>query len=177
MPLSKSLSKVSKSVGKSKAAIHVKGRNFKRLNRATLRQQKLHHKKSLHLEQKLNELHIVKYIQDEILQVPEKEMFGLKEMKAYIENFLGRFHLELAQLKADRKKGRPPCNRQLLLEEKIKHDEKVYITGIKIPDISNKDVVKSLRKWNGTIGGTTVLRYTFISRDMQELPIVEVDMS
>lgn len=177
MPLAHNLNKVNKKVNKSNAAIHVKGRNFKRLNRASLRQKKLEDRKAQHLEQKQNELQIVKYFQEEVNLATEKEVFGLIEMKAYIENFLKRYDEELDQLKAERRKGRPPTTRQLLLEEKVKYDENIYETGIKIPDVSDAETVRILRSWNGTIGGASILKYIHVSKDMQQLPTKELEMS
>lgn len=170
MPLQHSLSKVNKKVTKSKGAIHPKGRSLKQLNRAGLRQEKLAHRKALHLEQKQNDMLIYRYIQEEINQVPDKEVFGLSEMKAYIENFLGRFDEELKLLQQRHRPGRPIDNRQKILQEKIKYDQEIYRTGIKIPDIGDKATVEYLRQWNGSTGGINALKCIHVSKDMTELP-------
>lgn len=177
MPLAHNLLKVSKSVSKSKGSIHVKGRNFKRLNRASLRHEKLTNRKQKHLEQKQNELMVVKYLQEEVKQVPEKEVFGLDDMKAYLENFISRFDGELEELRAARRPGRPASSRQQILEEKVKYDQGIYATGYKIPDISDKLTVNRLREWNGTIGGVTAFKFVYVSKDMEQLPIKEQEMS
>lgn len=58
MPLAHNLSKVTKNLSKSKSSgsMHIKGRKFKQLNRATLRDKKITTKKLKSLEQKENEL-------------------------------------------------------------------------------------------------------------------------
>lgn len=177
MPVSKNLRKVTNNISKSSAALHVRGRNFQKLNRATLRDRKLNNKKSNHIEQKENELMIVKYIQEEVNQVPEKEVFGLDEMKAYIENFVCRFDKELDQLRQQRRPGRPQSSRQQILEEKVKHDKNLFRTGQKIPAINDRESVKKLRTWDGSIGGSTAFKYIHVSKDMQQLPIKEEDMN
>lgn len=97
-------------------------------------------------------------------------------MKAIIEDFINQNNEELEKLKSERRKGRPPTNRQNLLEEKLKHDLDVYKTGFKIPDISDKLTVERVRDWNGTTGATTVMKFIRISKDMTEFPTQEVEM-
>lgn len=176
MPLQRSFNKVNKKVTKSKGAIHPKGRSLKQLNRAGLRQEKLAHRKAVYLEQKQNDLMIYRYIQEEINQVPEKKVFGLEEMKAYIENFLGRFDEEFDQLKKAHRPGRPISNRQKILQEKIAYDQEIYKTGIKIPNINDDVTVEYLREWNGTTGAINLIKFTYISKD-QELLLVDQEMA
>lgn len=176
MPLAHSLSKVTKNVSKSKAAIHVKGRKFKQLNRATLREKKLQLKKLESLERKSNELSIVFFIQNILKDDSQKSEYSLDEMKSIIEKFIHQNDDELERLKSERRKGRPPTNRQNLLEEKLKHDLDVFKTGYKIPDLSDKLTVERCRDWNGTTGATTNMKFIRISKDMTEFQTEEVDM-
>lgn len=175
MPLAHNLKKVSKSVGGSRGSVHIKGRNFKKLNRASLRHNKLINKKASHLDKKQNELSIVKYIQEEINQV-DKEIFGLDDMKAFLENFITRYDEDLEIFRQERRPGRPPSAKHKILEEAAKDERDKYKTGIKIPDISDKTTVDRLRNWNGTIGGVTAFKYVTVFRDMQQLPVKEASM-
>lgn len=176
MPLAHNLSKVTKNVSKSTGAIHVKGRKFKQLNRATLREKKIQLKKLESLERKSNELSIVFFIQNILKDDSTKEEYSIDEMKTIIEDFINQNNEELEKLKSERRKSRPPTNRQNLLEEKLKHDLDVYKTGFKIPDISDKLTVERVRDWNGTTGATTVMKFIRISKDMTEFPTQEVEM-
>ncbi|EGV60577.1 translation machinery-associated protein 16 [Yamadazyma tenuis] len=176
MPLAHNLKKVSKSVASSKGSVHIKGRNFKKLNRATLRDRKLTNRKAEHLEQKQNELMIIKYIQEEVKQASDQEVFGLDSMKSYIENFLSRFDDEVEQLQGERRPGRPASARQQILEQLIQSEKSNYVSGIKVPNLSDKLTVDLLRKWNGTIGGVTAFKYINVYRDMKQIPTKEETM-
>ena len=59
MPLAHNLNKVTKNISKSTGSLHIKGRKFKQLNRATLRDKSFNKRKSQSLERKSNELSIV----------------------------------------------------------------------------------------------------------------------
>ena len=179
MPLALNLNKVTKKLSKSTGSVHIKGRKFKQINRATLRDKKLTIKKQKQLEQKENELSIVYFLQrivndDDDFKV--QETFSLEEIKQFIELFLTRFDDELEELRANRRPGRPATNRQQILEEKVKHDQQIYATGIKVPDLSDIETVKRLKLWNGTTGGATVMKFIHISGDMTEFPTKEIEM-
>ncbi|RLV93976.1 Translation machinery-associated protein 16 [Spathaspora sp. JA1] len=179
MPLAHNLSKVTKNLSKSTGQMHIKGRKFKQLNRATLRDKKITDRKLKTLQQKENELAIVFFLQkiindDDDFKV--QETFSLEEIKEFIELFIGRFDDELEELRATRRPGRPATARQQILEEKVKHDRQVYATGIKVPDLTDKLTVQRLILWNGTTGGTTTMKFTHISKDMTEFPTEEVEM-
>ncbi|KAK6205544.1 translation machinery-associated protein 16 [Scheffersomyces amazonensis] len=178
MPLAHNLNKVTKNLSKSTASIHIKGRKFKQLNRATLRDKKITEKKQKSLEQKTNELAILFFLQKLIKeQFKAAEVFTLVEMQSFIELFIGRFDDELAQLRKDRRPGRPQTSRQQILEEKVKHEEHIYHTGYKIPNLTDKDTVEKLRVWNGTTGATTGMKFVLITKQTKQLPTKDEEMS
>ena len=80
MPLAHNLNKVTKNISKSTGSLHIKGRKFKQLNRATLRDKKLQQRKSQSLERKSNELSIVFFIQS-LLQEKIPLMMAVMKMK------------------------------------------------------------------------------------------------
>lgn len=179
MPLAHNLSKVTKNLSKSTGSIHIKGRKFKQLNRATLRDKKLTAKRAKSIEQKENDMASIFFLQklinddDDFKKV---ETFSLAEMKAFVELFISRFDDELQQLREERRPGRPQTNRQQILEEKVKYDKRIYATGFKTPDLTDKATVERLRLWNGTTGGATVMKFVLLTKDMQLLPTKEVTM-
>ncbi|KAK6459182.1 translation machinery-associated protein 16 [Scheffersomyces xylosifermentans] len=179
MPLAHNLNKVTKNLSKSTGSIHIKGRKFKQLNRATLRDKKITSKKIKSLEQKENDLASIFFLQKLINEDDEfktVQTFTLQEMKSFIELFISRFDDELEQLRKDRRPGRPQTNRQQILEEKRKYDQQIYLTGFKIPDLTDKGTVDRLKLWNGTTGGATVMKFVHVSKDMEQLPTKEVTM-
>lgn len=174
MPVIKSLSKITKNLSKSKSqglgSLHVKGRKFKQINRATLRDQKLATKKSKHQDQVDQELLSTKFIQEAVRNRPDQETFNLEEMKMFVEGYISRFDEELTELRDARRPGRPASTRQLQLEDKVKHEQHVYETGFKVPNLSDKPTVDRLRLWTGSMGGTTVMQFVHIHKDMEALP-------
>lgn len=175
MPLAHNLSKVTKNLSKSKSSgsMHIKGRKFKQLNRATLRDKKITTKKLKSLEQKENELASLFFLQkvingDEDFQ--KFETFTLKDMKAFTELFISRYDEEIEKLRSERRPGRPQTSRHTLLEEVARHDRDIYATGFRIPDLTDKATVERLKLWNGSLGGTTIMKFVLITKDMEHLP-------
>ncbi|CAX45178.1 conserved hypothetical protein [Candida dubliniensis CD36] len=189
MPLAHNLNKVTKNISKSAGSLHIKGRKFKQLNRATLRDKKLQQRKSQSLERKSNELSIVFFIQsllqenstisdneENLEEFTNKKQFSLDEMKQIIEKFIHQHDEELQKLQSERRKGRPPINRQTILEEKLKYDLEIYKTGFKIPDLTDQLTVERIKEWNGTTGATTTMRFIRVSKDMTELPTTTTEI-
>lgn len=179
MPIAKSLSKVNKGLAKSPGALHVKGRKFKQLNRATLRDKKLSERKAKSMEHKESSMTILYFLkaavnEDEDLQ--KIETFDLNQMKSFIEVFISRYDDELDELKANRRAGRAPTARHMQLQQKANEERELYSTGYKIPDLSNKRTVERLRLWNGSTGGKTVMTFIHIHKDLDELPVKDVEM-
>jgi translation machinery-associated protein 16 len=176
MPIQHSLHKVQKTITKSKGAMHPKGRKFKQLNRATLREQKIQNKKMEHVERKeIENLRIV-FLQEAVQNREEQETFSLDDMKLFIEAFLSRDDEEIEQLQSERRKGRPPTNRQLLLENKKKHEQSEYLAGYQIPDLSDKLTVELLRSWNGTNGMLNKFKYIFVSKTATHIQNKDAEM-
>ncbi|KAG7191722.1 uncharacterized protein KQ657_002858 [Scheffersomyces spartinae] len=177
MPIAHNLNKVSKNVSKATGSIHIKGRKFKQLNRATLRDKKITSKKAESLEKKQRDMLLFKFVQEVLnTEFKDKSQFTLDDMKLLIESFLARFDDELEEMKKDKRPGRPVSTKQKILQEKINHDKQLYQTGIRFPDISDPHTVERIRLWNGSSGGTTVMKFVFISKSMAQLPVKEVSM-
>lgn len=174
MPLTKSLHKVLKKLSKQLVgSLHVKGRKFKQLNRATEREHKLQRKKLQHMEQKNHELLVYLHIQEKINEQKDKEVFSADDMREFVEEYIGRNDEELAQIEKDRRPGRPLSSKQQLQIEKRKHDEHIFETGFRIPDISDKLTVDRLRGWNGTSGSLSSWKFTLITKALSPSDIME----
>lgn len=162
MPIAHNLRKVAKNISKSLAANHVKGRKFKQLNRATQRDNKITNLKAKALTQKENDMAVYFFLQqlieDDVDFVKQSE-FTTPELRQMVDLFFHRFDDELDQFRNERRKGRPMAPKHQILEEKVKHDIHLWKTGVKVPDLTDKDTVTALRLWNGTTGGTTVMKF------------------
>lgn len=177
MPIAHNLKKVTKNLSKSTGQMHIKGRKFKQLNRATLRDQKITAKKAKHQEQKTYDLKVFKLLQKLVMQQPEKIVFSLEDMKEFIELFISRFDDELKEYEDKKRPGRPTLPKHQILQEKKKYDQHIYKTGFKIPDLSDKSTVERLKLWNGTGGGVVVMKLIHISQDMEQLPVKDQEMN
>ncbi|KAI5964811.1 TMA16 [Candida pseudojiufengensis] len=175
MPLAHNLNKVTKNLSKSTGSIHIKGRKFKQLNRATVRDKKLQKQKLNSIEKKSNELLIVTFIQNKIKDEPN-ESYSLEEIKDLINDFINIDRERLKDAEKEHRKGRPISTKQKLLSEKVKHEEHVFETGYKVPDISDPETVTRLRSWNGTTGATTGFKFTHVSKSQKSFPTKEVEM-
>lgn len=165
----KSLHKVSKKLSKQlSGSLHVKGRKFKQLNRATERENRLQKKRLQYAEQKNHELLVYLHIQEKINENKDKEVFTPEDMRKFVSEYVCRNDEELAQTEKDRRPGRPLSSKQQLQIEKRKHDEHVFETGFRIPDISDKLTVDRLRGWNGTSGSVSSWKFTMITKAPKE---------
>ena len=172
MPIAHSLKKVAKNVSKHSGQMHIKGRKFKQLNRATLRDQKLTERKRNSQEHKMKELESLRFFQAAI-QNRGNSSFLMEEIKIFIESYLSRFDEELSTLRLDRRPGRPPTTRQQKLEQQLETDKQLYQTGFRVPDIRDKKTVENLRNWNGSPGGTTILKLIRVTKDLSDATEME----
>lgn len=165
MPLIKSLSKVQKKLSKqSSGSLHVKGRKFKQLNRATEREIRVKAKKLQYAEKKNHELLFYLHVQETINETKEKATFDAEEMRAIIQEWVSRNDEEIARMESERRPGRPMSNKHQIHIEKRKHDEHVFETGFNIPDLMDETTVSRVRGWNGTSGSTTAWKFTLITK-------------
>lgn len=164
MPLTKSLHKVNKKLAKQSAgALHVKGRKFKQLNRATERENKLKLKKLRYAEQKNHELLFYLHIQESINEIPDQTTFSIEESRQLIDAYLHRNDDELAQMESERRKGRPMTNKHQIMLEKKKHDFHIFETGLRTPDLLDAQTVRRVREWNGTSGAVSAWKFTLVT--------------
>ncbi|PRT54224.1 Translation machinery-associated protein 16 [Wickerhamiella sorbophila] len=165
MPIAKSLGKVQKQKGGTK--LHPKGRKIKQLTRAQLRQDKLQTNKSMRSDaqsQKLLRLHFFKSFIEKI----EQESYTIPEIHDMIVAYIERNSDELDQLKSQRRPGRPSSSRQDSLQMQLEYDDREYNDGFTLPDLRDPQVVKALKAWKGSVGGTNTLVSIRIARDASE---------
>ncbi|KAJ5572931.1 hypothetical protein N7450_009915 [Penicillium hetheringtonii] len=66
---------------------------------------------------------------------------------------------EIAQLKQERRKGRPPSKREEVLGQRTETEEKEFKTGFWVPDLTEMDVLLALKHWNGEWSGLSPLKF------------------
>lgn len=166
MPFVKSLRKVSKKLSKQLAgSLHVKGRKFKQLNRATERENKLNLRKLQFAEQKNHELLFYLHFQEKINELPDAKTFSIDEMRNFVDEYICRNDEEIAEIEKQRRPGRPLTSKHQLQLEKRKHDQHIFSTGWKAPDLSDEVTVRRLRTWNGTSGSVNGWEFTFVTKN------------
>lgn len=176
MPLAKSLHKVTKKLSKQSAgALHVKGRKFKQLNRATEREHKLHLKKTRFAEQKNHELLFYLHIQESINERSGVETLTVDDMRQIIQAYIDRNDEDLERMNSERRPGRPMTNKHQIMLEKKKYDEHIFETGFKIPDLRDRETADRLRNWNGTSGSASSWKWTFVTKNPQNQEAAQKD--
>lgn len=169
MPIYKSLHKVSKKLSKqSSGSLHVKGRKFKQLNRATERDSKLKLKKLRFAEQKNHELLFYLHIQKSISDLPQDTKFTMEDMRQILEAHIGRDDEEIAEMEKERRPGRPMTNKHQIKIEKRKHEQHLFETGFKFPDLRDVETAQRVRNWNGTSGAVSGWKWTLITKEASQ---------
>lgn len=169
MPLSKSLSKITKNFksGGKKPTVHPRGRKFQQLNRGTLRESKIAAKKKAHNERRSKELARVKFIQDVINaeSFKDKMTFDHHEAAVFIQQFICRDDEELEEMQKKKKDNRPTSNKQLILQQKRDSEMQEFEKGFLCPDLTDEKNVKFLRNWNQSFGLMSTLKLVRINTD------------
>lgn len=72
-----------------------------------------------------------------------------EQLHAAINSYLDREDETLAELKAERRAGRPPSSKQTLLEQQQATEQKEYEYGFWMPDMQNELNLAKLKEWKG----------------------------
>ncbi|KAF2087187.1 hypothetical protein K490DRAFT_42499 [Saccharata proteae CBS 121410] len=149
---SKSLSKISKHVVKKKGAkataLHENSRDSQRLQRAAARDDKLNRLANARSKQNQPFLQRVGFFRDAAQERIADEPFTLDEISSLINDFIHRADEELAELKAARRAGRPPTTREQQLKEQQAQEEKEFVSGYWVPDVTDVKTLTYLKNWN-----------------------------
>jgi len=90
---------------------------------------------------------------------------SISEIRAMIEDYLGRDDEELLKLKAERRPGRPASTRQTLLEQNQATEQGEYASGFWVPDLEDVENLKKLKEWSGQWAGLATLKFARISQE------------
>ena len=85
--------------------------------------------------------------------------FPLSDSRLICYRCIHRDQEEIAQLKSERRKGRPPTRREELLSQRTETEEKEFKTGFWVPDLTQMDVLLALKHWNGDWSGLSPMKF------------------
>ena len=161
------LNKVHKHVAKKKGAkinaLHENSRDALRLRKAGVRDERVARVNSLREKANRPWLDRVAFFRDHLPDTLHP--LTLEEMQALIRQFVGRHDEELAQLQAERRPGRPPVNRQTVLDQQIKADRQEHHSGFWVPNFQDEETLLLLETWSGDWAGLSTLRFVRIDED------------
>ncbi|KAF1977189.1 hypothetical protein BU23DRAFT_501006 [Bimuria novae-zelandiae CBS 107.79] len=160
------LSKVQKHITKKKGknvALHENSRDTRRLQSAAQRDDKLNRLSAV--REKQNRPYVLRIKSFQSYTMEHTSALSIPDIQAMIEDFLGRDDEELANLKAQRRAGRPPSTRETLLKQNQAMEQGEYASGFWVPDLENADNLQKLKDWNGQWSGLATLQFARISKD------------
>ena len=80
-------------------------------------------------------------------------------------SYLNRHNEELAELKSQRRPGRPSSTREDLLQQFMTTEDREYNAGFWIPDMQDEENLRKLSEWNEEWTAMNTLRFVRLSRD------------
>lgn len=164
----KSLSKVSKQISKKRgtkaSALHEYSRDSRRLQRASLRDDKLIRMASTRARQNQPYLQRVHHFQLLVQSPDEISMFDASSFQSAILAYIHRDDEELAELKKSRRAGRPPATREQLLEQRVATEEKEFESGFYCPDMLDAATVDKLRGWDGEWVSCNAMKFVRVTK-------------
>ncbi|KAF2197673.1 hypothetical protein GQ43DRAFT_466241 [Delitschia confertaspora ATCC 74209] len=160
------LFKVQKHIAKKKgknATLHENSRDTHRLQSAGLRDDKINRVAALREKQNRPYLLRIQYFQTAAKE--HASIFSIPEIQVLIEQYIHRDDEELATLKAERRSGRPPSTREVLLKQRQTTEVGEYTSGYWVPDLEKAENLERLKEWDGSWGSLHRLKFVRILKD------------
>ncbi|KFX98514.1 hypothetical protein O988_04308 [Pseudogymnoascus sp. VKM F-3808] len=163
----KGLQKTRKKINKKGSdihALHENSRDSMRLRRASNRDEKL--KRVGTAKRKDNQPLIVRaaYFQEAVRKNDGKEL-TIEQITPLIEEFVHQNDEEFAEIKAERRPGRPASTREDVLRIRIAKDVKEWENGFYLPDLTIPDNAVYLDRWDGSWAYLPTLKWVTIAKD------------
>ncbi|KAJ5233598.1 uncharacterized protein N7469_005364 [Penicillium citrinum] len=157
---SRTLQKVHKHISKKRGVVdslHENSRDARRLRRAGHRDDRLSRHNTITMRARQPYVDRIEYFHDAVQ--PISEPLSENELAELITKYIYRDSEEIAQLKQERRKGRPPSKREEVLGQRTETEEKEFKTGFWVPDLTEMDVLLALKHWNGEWSGLSPLKF------------------
>ncbi|KAL4810110.1 translation machinery-associated protein 16 [Aspergillus unguis] len=163
----KSFSKVQKHISKKRGhaveALHENSRDAKLLRRAGTRDDRVARVSATMARGRQSYVDRINYLQESI---PEGTVsFAESDLPDLVARYINRSVPEIEQLQSERRKGRPPSKREEALLQRTDVENKEFMTGFWMPDLTNEDVVRALVKWNGNWSGLSAMKFIRLVKD------------
>lgn len=178
------LSKVHKHISKKKGnkfnSLHENSRDAQRLRRAGARDDRVARLSAIKekTNRPLGEPPCSRNMRGKLLTVAvERVMFfqsnlpdtlhplTVEQIQGLVQQYLSRDHEALAELKLERRAGRPPSTRQTMFEQQQNTEEKEYESGLWMPDLTDEQTLQKLDAWNGSWVGLNQIRFVRVQKD------------
>lgn len=79
-------------------------------------------------------------------------------------SYLNRYDEELAEVKSQRRPGRPSSTREDLLQQFMTTEDREYNGGFWIPELQDEGNLRILREWNGEWTALNTFKFVRLSR-------------
>ncbi|KAI9816491.1 MAG: hypothetical protein M1827_001623 [Pycnora praestabilis] len=161
----KSFAKVHKKISKKRGninSLHENSRDSQRLRRAGARDDKLGRVSTARA--KANQPHIQRVAFFQQATREASSPLPPDAVHVLIERYLQRDSEELANLRTERRPGRPTSTREDLLNQKATTEVKEFDTGFWMPDIEDTDNLAFLERWNGEWSSLNTMKFVRITR-------------
>ncbi|KAL0637793.1 translation machinery-associated protein 16 [Maublancomyces gigas] len=153
-------------------------RDSKKLNRATLRDQKL--KKLGTSRSKLKEVELVRVGYFKVETKDATVPLSTTEVRDLVERWVHRDDAELSRMQSERRAGRPASPKEDLLKQRINRELEEFRTGFYVPDLQSWENMEWLQRWDGSVGALAQVKFVRISKDESPVEIespVEMELS
>ncbi|KAK6443672.1 translation machinery-associated protein 16 [Oleoguttula sp. CCFEE 5521] len=162
-----SLQKVQKHVNKKKgakaSALHEFSRDARRLRRAGNRDEKVSRGNKIQRMSNNQWTERTAFFRDQLPDVLHP--FETAEIQRLIEEYLARHDEELAELRSERREGRPKSTRQVQLEQAVDVERKEYVSGYWMPDLQDFESLQKMEAWDGEWTGLANLRFARVDSE------------
>ncbi|OKL56849.1 hypothetical protein UA08_07983 [Talaromyces atroroseus] len=161
MPI-KNLSKIQKKLSKKRGklnALHEDSRNAKVLRRAATREDRIARVATSAMIARQSLLDRVSHFQECLEESSEPLVIKDEAIPDLIHEWIHRSDNEIKELQEERRKGRPPSKREENLQQRILSEEKEYRSGFWMPDVTQEDVCRQLKQWNGEWSSLSSLKF------------------
>ncbi|KAJ5153119.1 uncharacterized protein N7482_009597 [Penicillium canariense] len=163
---SRSLQKVHKQISKKRGVVdslHENSRDAQRLRRAGARDDRLSRHGAMSLKARQPYMERMQYFHNAAQTIVEP--LSDTQLIEMVLKYINRDGEEIAQLKQERRKGRPPTRREEALSLRTETEEKEFKTGFWLPDLGDADVLHALKHWNGIWSGLSPMKFIRLTQD------------
>ena len=94
-------------------------------------------------------------------------VFGAKDMRVEVEQFIARGEAKLVVLEGERRQGRPMGKEEERVRRRREEEEREFETGFWVPDLRDEENLRRLREWNGDWVGLNVVRFVRVRKDSE----------